>query len=671
MQFCPKQVKAAEDQQASAAMDRADHVLLVAGPGTGKSKVIEKRLGWLLKSGVAQNHIRVISFTRAASRDLRDRIERYCAEDPCLSFDGHRVSTLHSLALGMLKKARQLTVYPVSPLVFDEWEIRHIFDAEFQEHTGYSLNRCNDIRRYHESIWSNDQERAANCFSIHPPITKCEEGTFKRFHRIVTQCYACVLPGEIVRQCVECFQSGVLGTTGQIDLEHLIVDEFQDLNSMDLRLIDLIIEQGTHTFIAGDDDQSVYSFRFAFPSGIREFSDMHRNCNSHTLTKCFRCTPKIVAEANALIDVHSPANRIEKELESLFSSSTPKLDGFVHHWKFNNYISEARAIAESCRDLISSGVDANEIFILIGNKKKLVPTLKREFEGIGVDIEAPDEESFRDSPAGRFVLSLMRIICDPNDYIALRTLVHSLRGVGVKTCLGISMAVVEHRLKYRDIFYQTLIPRVFPGRAMKAVNQSRAICASIADWRECDELIARKAEITSLIERYVDRRHSVSWTRYAQELPDGMKLQELRDLIWAERNAQRAAIMHEVNSNLGIPLDQGDDSHRVRMMTMHGAKGLSSQIVFIPGLEEDILPSEQSKLHPGLIQEDARLLYVSMTRARVSYIASYAWKRQIHGKVRNRVPSRFLREFHQPFVLRVHGLQRDEIECIQREVSQL
>lgn len=671
MQFCPKQVKAAEDKQALAAMDRADHVLLVAGPGTGKSKVIERRLGWLLKSGVAQNHIRVTSFTRASSRDLRDRIEEYCSVDPRLSFDGHRVSTLHSLALSILKKARQLTKYPVSPLVFDDWEISHIFDTEFQEHTGYSLKRCKNIRVFHESIWSNDEERTATYVKIHTPITNREQRDFVRFHRIITQCYACVLPGEIVRQCVECFQSGDLDPTSQLDLEHLIVDEVQDLNSMDMKLIDLIIEQGTHTFIAGDDDQSIYSFRFAFPSGIREFRDDHTNCNSHTLTKCFRCMPKIVGEANALIHIHSPANRIEKELESLYSSSTPKLDGVVHHWKFNSHISEARAIAESCRDLTISGVDANEIFILIGNKKELMPTLMGEFERVNVDIESPVEGDFRDSPAGRFVLALMRIVCSPSDYIALRTLVHLLRGVGPKTCLGIARAVIEHHLNYREIFYQDLIPPVFPRRAMKALNQSRSICAWIANWHESDELIARRAEITSIVEKYVDPNHSINWNRYTQGLPDSMTLRELRDYIWAESNAQRAAVMREVNSNLGIPFDQGDNSHRVRMMTMHGAKGLSSQVVFIPGLEEDILPSSQSKLYPGLIQEAARLLYVSMTRARVSYIASYASRRQVHGKNCNRVPSRFLHDLCQSFVLREHGLQCDEIDYIQRQISQL
>lgn len=672
MSLCQKQVESAEREQDKAAELSSSHVRLVAGPGTGKSKVIEKRIGRLLDKHVPAKQIYITSFTRASSLDLRDRVQTYCSNHDRMQANQIRVSTLHSLALSALRKAGQLEKYPVKPLVFDDWETTNIFDAEFRTLAKYKAARCIEIRRFHEAYWSTNQEAHPTQILPDPPISDVEKSTFQRFHQSTTHCYSCVLPGEIVRECVNSVCSGILDPVVIMNLQHLIVDEFQDLNPMDLKLVDLIIKHGANVFVAGDDDQSIYSFRFASPSGIQDFGNNHSNCKSHTLTRCFRCTPRVLKESHAIISRNSPPKRINKQLVSLYETSDPKLTGVVHHWKFESHSIEARAVAKSCRDLIACGVQPSQILILISNKKVLLPTLEKEFNDLGVEFESPKVADFRDSDLGRSVLALTRIVCDRDDYIAHRTLLQSLKGVGIQTCVDITKTVINNHLNYLEMFYAPLIPSVFSSNAEKALYRARAVCEQIEDWNESDDLAKCKDIIASFIERNFQSKELNSWNEYIERFPPQITLKELRDYLWAENSERRASILREVHTRLDISTHSDEDSSSVRMMTMHGAKGLSAQIVFIPGLEEQIFPGPRRKTRTGLVEEAARMLYVSITRARATYIASYARTRVVHGEFsKNRPPCPFVTDFEHPFSLRDDGLTAMEIQYISDQISHL
>jgi superfamily I DNA/RNA helicase len=255
----------AQAVQHQAAHDQSPQVRLIAGPGAGKSAAIEARVFWLLEQGVPAAEIFAVSFTRASARDLRDRIHRYCADNGQADASGVQVSTLHSLALRVLRKAGLLASrYPADPLVLDDWELENIFDAEYGElPNAGGKRRREEIRSYHEAYWSTGIYSPANYIPPDPPITDAESSQFLAFHGPRTQAYSCVLPGEIVRLCVEEMAAGNLDLRALLNVNHLIVDEFQDLNPMDLEFVNALVNTGTKILVAGDDDQSVYSFRFA------------------------------------------------------------------------------------------------------------------------------------------------------------------------------------------------------------------------------------------------------------------------------------------------------------------------------------------------------------------------------------------------------------------------
>lgn len=287
--------------QADAASDPSAQVRLIAGPGTGKSKTIEERVCWLLSQGVDPGRIAAVSFTRAAAQDLGLRVAAACEAA------GHpaeiAVSTLHSLALRILRRAGALEVYPVDPLVLDGWEQERVFDAEFGYIAGIRGKvRPREVREDFEALWSTGQHQLPTGQTPpDPPISEAQSTAFRAFHTPRTRLYACVLPGELVQLCVQRIEAGTLDPAELLDLDHLIIDEFQDLNPMDLRFVDALASRGVTLFVAGDDDQSLYSFRYAAPRGIRQFTETYPGAGDHSLQHCFRCTPTVLRAAETLI----------------------------------------------------------------------------------------------------------------------------------------------------------------------------------------------------------------------------------------------------------------------------------------------------------------------------------------------------------------------------------
>jgi DNA helicase-2/ATP-dependent DNA helicase PcrA len=464
MPITQQQMQAARVLQHGAAHDASAQVRLVAGPGSGKSFSVEERVLWLLQNGTAANRICAVSFTRASARELRDRIQNYCSGNGQHTVNQVAVSTLHSLALRLLRRAGLLQ-YPSNPLVLDSWEVSNVFDAEFGHVQNLGKKRTEAIRREHEALWSTGQPNPPGYAPPNPPITVAERNAFIGFHSPTTQTYSCVLPGEIVRQCLAQIVAGNLDPVNLIHLEHLIVDEFQDLNPIDLQFVDELIARGVSTFVCGDDDQSIYSFRYANPAGIQDFTQRYPNAGRHTLTDCFRCTCAVAAAAQALVQAHPAPNRIANTLTSLYAAAVPPAAGIVYRWRHATAVAEADAIASSCRDLIQAGVGPREILILLSNQRSQSRTITDALTAAGVPFESPQQNTFIDSDVGRFVLAALRIVCDTNDYVAHRLILGMRPGVGIGTCSTIRQAVIANQLNYRDLFYQQAIPAAIGGKS--------------------------------------------------------------------------------------------------------------------------------------------------------------------------------------------------------------
>ena len=357
------QYTAAKQVQHRAAHDASPQVRLLAGPGTGKSYSIGERVKWLLGNGVPGASIWAVSFTNASTDDLKIGIDDYCNAVPGIT--DVRVRTLHSLALSVLAKGGKLAFYPVRPRVLDSWEQRHVFDEELSAELGCGIRRCGELRTHFEAKWSTGAPPLPFISSPKQAITPAEEAGFQAFYVRATQTYSCLLPGEAVRKCIDYIKAGTLAADSLLSITHLVVDEYQDLNPADVELVDLLVRHGVVVFVCGDDDQSVYSFRYAYPTGIQGFLQRHPNGGAHALPTCFRCASEVLNAATSLITQFPPSNRLPKSLTSAYSASSPPVAGQVVGWRFASDLSEARAVASSVSDLIAAGIKPDEILILL------------------------------------------------------------------------------------------------------------------------------------------------------------------------------------------------------------------------------------------------------------------------------------------------------------------
>jgi DNA helicase-2/ATP-dependent DNA helicase PcrA len=466
--------------------------------------------------------------------------------------------------------------------------------------------------------------------------------------------------------------AGVIDPLALLHIEHLVVDEFQDLNPLDLQFVREMSTHGVTVFVAGDDDQSIYSFRYADPSGIQNFPVTYAGAGLHALDACFRCPPAILDTSTALIGNFADPNRIPKNHHSLYVGAAPVVNGTVHRWRFANHTEEGRCIAESCRDLIAAGMNPRDILILVGNLRSVGLPIRNALQDLGIDFEHPREESFLDSEAGRLVFSMARIVNEPQDYVAHRTILGQRNGTGISTCRRIGDDVIANGLNFRNIFYNPLPSGVFTGHRLTAMNRASAICATIAAWNPADTIDMREAEIGQIVETNFDAAARNTWDAFRAGLPGAMTLEELRDYFWTAGDDQEAALLVSVLTRLGQPIPAaGVVPARVRIMTMHGAKGLSARAVFVPGLEEQVFPGAWRVPFPGLILEAARLLYVSITRARAACMISYASRRVMNGVMQNQTASRYAQHLNGAFGARGNGLTAAEIGQIMTDCGNL
>lgn len=670
MPIIKSQLDDAKAIQDEAAHDPAPQIRLVAGPGTGKSYSINERVAWLINSGVAPNHIFAISFTRASAADLDHNIKSSCTSIP--NIDRIQVSTLHSLALKILSRGGQLTQYPANPRVLDDWEQRNIFEEELKQKHHYSITRCHDLITHFESIWSTGYPPQPFVLSPIPPITTAEEEVFSRFHRERSQLYSFILNGEAVRQCVDNMKSGILDPRALLNIDQLIVDEYQDLNNCDIEFIDLLAKSGTNIFVSGDDDQSIYSFRYAYPGGIQTFTKRHSTAGQHALQMCFRCTPAITDMSMKLLKSYSPETRIQKEFFSAYANSEPPVQGSAICLSYKTDRLEAKAVAQSIHDLISYGISPEDILVLLSNRPSQLDQIKSEMDLAGVQFDISQYFSFADENIIRFIYALLRLLKNDSDYLAYRTLECLQRGIGISTCTKIADKVISDNGNFVDQFSTRQSSSIFTTQEKRCLENVISIKTSISTWNLSDTLLQRDHDINHMLIQYMTQQALTEWESWTDQLPKGITLNDILLIFESRSEDDFRTVLTDIYRRLDVKVPPSlITKNRVRIMTFHSAKGLSAKIVFIPGLEEELLPGKRRSPYPAQVEEAARLLYVGITRARACCVLSFSKSRFIDGRRVPVHPSRFAASLGVTFQARASGLNSNEISQIKMDCKNL
>jgi DNA helicase-2/ATP-dependent DNA helicase PcrA len=440
---------------------------------------------------------------------------------------------------------------------------------------------------------------------------------------------------------------------------HLLVDEYQDLNRCDLAIVRALSQRRAELFAAGDDDQSIYGFRFAHPEGIRRFCEDYPGAAPLELTLCRRCDPGILRLAEFV--ANQDHERIAKELRP----EEGRGEGEVRLLRFRHQYEEATRVAALCRNLIQChGYLPHDILLLVRYDRYDVysSVLRAALHGAGVPVSAGEErDPFAVQPGGqarpgRLLLSLMRVAVHPADHLAWRTLLHLRRnGIGA----GAIQAVYGFA-RQRGLTFCAALDHVeqnpgelgtFGPRVAAEVREVRVMADQLATGvQAAADLLAPGSladglESTArvIIPEAQPREETLSFIRRAAE---DCAAEDLRDLVQALTTSSEDIEQH---------IEEG----KVNVLTMHKAKGLTAKAVFVVGAEDQVIPGRAQGADG--IGDERRLLYVSLTRAKHYLFITYCERRRDRqaytGRDRGRQARRLTRFLEHGPLTPIPGLQ--------------
>lgn len=584
-----------EGEQLLAASHHGSHARLLSGPGTGKTHCLTRRILFLIEEqDVDPEAIYVLTFTRSAAAELRQRIESELDDETPLP----HISTLHSFSLKMLLRNPARTKLPDPIRVADDFEERNIIMEELKSILNLNIRQIQDLFNQMSADWER--------LTVHNKRFPNPEflGAWYE-HRSI---YRYTLRAELVYQLKLALEQGEEFDFGN-SIDYLLVDEYQDLNPCDLATIQQLTASGAELYCAGDDDQSIYGFRYADPEGIRRFLDNYKASTGLVLESCRRCDENILNFA--MYVAKQDPRRINKKLTCCTAG---KGKGNVHLLWFRGQRQEADGIADICNWLINTqNVPADKILILLrSDRHRIFSNVIRDSlsaRGIHAKTYSNPMKSL-DCDEGRHFLCLLYLLNNREDHLAWRSLLKIRdNNVGDATFRDIYELARNHSWTYSQSLQQivnnpNLIKRgtfvqidlIGVTRILDAIN--------IDDIKDYSEFIEQFAN---------DHIHD-------EQLRDEI-VNLFQNIIQQTESASLDWILRSINVSLRDNEQDQSETNSVSIMTMHQAKGLTADAVFIAACEDEYIPGRQQ------IDDERRLLYVSLTRARHYLFATYSTMR--------------------------------------------
>ena len=613
--------------QKTAAMHVGNHARLLAGPGTGKTLTLTRRICFLVKEkNVPAESILALTFTRAAAQELRQRVANELGND-----QNPHISTLHSFALRQLITNRtKITDLPQPLRIADDWEERKIILEDLKALLGLNrISKARDLLNHLSADWQSltEDEEDWEKRLLDPRFL----GTWREHRKI----YGYTLRAELVYQLKKALeQRGDFQLEGSI--KHLFVDEYQDLNRCDLAVVKNIASRGVELFVAGDDDQSIYGFRKAHPEGIRRFSCDYSGTTELELEICKRCDRNILELG--LFVVKQDHRRKNKRLRTEDSAK----EGEVALLRFNDQDSEATGIANLCAHLMDQyQYDPNDILILLrsDNKGAFSRPIRKELEKANIPVSDTDTTNPLDESKGRAFFAFLRLAASIEDSLAWRSLLQVwCNGVGS----GAIKAVYELARSRGENFAQTVIAARSDSGILPSKHRSRLFNAisdvlkklnvlfpedSRGDYETCDDLMKVIRSATKSIIADDNERKAILLKA------EGFRATSIKTLV------QAIGVANE-------DIEQEREKDKVNILTMHRAKGLTAEAVIIAAAEDQYIPGRAQD--GGEIDDERRLFYVSLTRAKHHLFLTYCDRRtgqQSHTGRDSGTPIRSLSQF--------------------------
>ncbi|NWG45520.1 MAG: UvrD-helicase domain-containing protein [Alphaproteobacteria bacterium] len=623
---------AALNEAQRAAVETTDGPLLVlSGAGTGKTRVLTTRIAHILRLGLARPpEILAVTFTNKAAREMKDRVAGLVgpvAEG--IAFMG----TFHALAARILRVHAELVGLRPNFSILDTDDqlrlLKQLIEAE-----GLDLKRW--PARYLAALIDGWKNRAL------PPakVPKGDAGLFgegkaidlyRQYQERLSLLNACDF-GDLLLHNLTIFQTheDVLSTYQQ-RFRYILVDEYQDTNVCQYLWLRLLAQGHMNLCCVGDDDQSIYRWRGAEVDNILRFESDFPNARVIRLEQNYRSTPTILGAASGLIAANE--SRLGKTLWTERPDGDPLR--VLGHWDAEE---EARAITDEIESLQTRGHALDEMAILVRASFQM-----REIEDrllmLGLPYRVVGGPRFYERAEIRDANAYLRLIHQPDDDLAFERIVNRpRRGIGDTTLSEIARYARAGRLSLTSAARQLVTTDDLAARARTAIA---AFLGDLDRWR----LAARTLRHTELAELVLDESgYTAMWMAdKAAEAPG--RLENLKELVRSMDGFETLEAYLE-HIALVMEREEADPGPRVSLMTMHAAKGLEFETVFLAGWEEALFPSQRTLDESGQagLEEERRLAYVGITRAKERAFISFAANRRVHGTWQAALPSRFISE---------------------------
>lgn len=605
----------------------AEHALILAGAGSGKTRVLTTRIAWLLSTGMASPAgILAVTFTNKAAREMLARLTAMLPLNP----RGLWMGTFHGLCNRMLRLHWRDAGLPEAFAILDSQDqlaaIKRVMKAINVDDEKYPPRTVQHYINGHK-----ENGRRAGAVEDWDDYSRMLKTIYVEYER---QCQREGVAdfAELLLRCYELLQSNTaLREHYQSRFRHILVDEFQDTNRLQYQWLKLFVGEGNALFAVGDDDQSIYAFRGANVGNMQDFQRDFAVRHVIRLEQNYRSHGNILDAANSVIARNR--NRLGKNLWTEAESGEP-----IRVFEAATDFEEAEFIVEEARNLMREGVNPTEIAVLYrANAQSRI--IEHALFNSGIPYRVYGGLRFFERQEIKHALAYLRLIANPEDDNALlRVINFPARGIGART-----LEALQDTARQSGASLWQAACAGGAGRSAAAVAKFILLVDGLREQTRglpLPEIVAAMLDASGLREHYRNEKEGEERVANLDELINAATVfvsEDENDLVAFLSHASLEAGEHQA----------GAGQEALQLMTVHAAKGLEFHAVFLSGMEEGLFPHDNSLSDPNGLEEERRLMYVAITRARRRLYLTLAQSRMLHGQTRFGVASRFLAEIPQ------------------------
>ena len=630
--------------------------LVIAGAGSGKTRVLTYKIAWLLEHGLAPWQILALTFTNKAAREMKERIGRLVGQERARYL---QMGTFHSVFSRILRAEADKIGFNSNFTIYDQADARSLVKTIIKEmglddkiykptsvadRISMAKNHLILAGHYGETAWAKD-----DAASKRPQIThiytryaeRCRQANAMDFDDLLVQTYVLLLNHEDVRQkYVEKFH-------------FVLVDEYQDTNFAQQAIVLQLTQERQRVCVVGDDAQSIYSFRGANIDNILNFRQSYNDAKLFKLEQNYRSTQLIVQAANSLI------SKNERQIPKDVYSRNEEGERLTLKPAYSDK-EEAMIVCQDIKRIRREDHCEYSDFAILYRTNSQSRSFEEQMRKDNIPYRIYGGLSFYQRKEIKDVIAYFRLVANPDDEEAFKRIInYPTRGIGGTTVDKIIRAANDYGVSLWRIIAE---PGLFPLDVSKGTMTKLAAFKELVEaWRQrllTDDAYALGHDIimSSGISRDIySGRNPEDISRQenleeflggVQDFVESRREEDLGNQVYLPDFLQEVALLTDLDS------DNGEDNNKVTLMTIHAAKGLEFPTVFVVGLEENIFPSPLCTNSMRELEEERRLLYVAVTRAEKHCILTCAQNRFRYGRMEYDTPSRFIKDFD-PQLIRV------------------